>query len=393
MPASRARGRHRLLLLACLCAVPGVLAGAEDATQKAAELQALQGKIRSLQSSLQANRERKSRAEQALSDVETRISDVSRALRRLEAKLQSARAQRDKLHAERQDGEQKLAGQSERLAREVRAAYAMGRQQQVKLLLNQEQPDAVGRMQVYFSYFSRARSRHITSMRETLGRLSQLEADIEAETREIAGLKARQQAESTKLQTEKQAREQAVEALVAQLLNQGGELKRLQNDEKQLQELVYSLQELLADIPADTQNRPFKSLKGRLRWPAQGQLTRRFGTKRGDSGLTWRGVVIEAPRGGKVRAVSQGRVAFADWLRGFGLLLIIDHGDGYMSLYGQNEALYKEVGEWVDSGEVVAILGASGGRTTSGLYFELRHNGRPVNPRHWCTGRPGAGPG
>jgi septal ring factor EnvC (AmiA/AmiB activator) len=130
-----------------------------------------------------------------------------------------------------------------------------------------------------------------------------------------------------------------------------------------------------------------------LRWPAQGHLAKRFGTLRGNSGLKWQGVLIEAPEGGQVRAVSQGRVAFSDWMRGFGLLLIIDHGDGYMTLYGHNQALYKEVGEWVDSGEVVASLGASGGQTQAGLYFEIRHNGQPVNPLGWCTGKPAAASG
>ena len=284
--------------------------------------------------------------------------------------------------------------QAEQLAEEARAAYAMGRQQQVKLLLNQEQPAAMGRMLTYFTYLSRARTRRIESMRSTIDRLHALESDIELKTRHLAGLRDKHKARFNALQEQKKQRKQLVETLSGQLAAQGDELEHLQEDEKQLQTLVYSLQELLTDIPVDAnQQQPFKSLKGKLRWPAKGRLSRRFGTQRGNSGLTWQGVLISAPEGGRVQAVSEGRVAFADWLRGFGLLLIIDHGDGYMSLYGQNQALYKEVGEWVDSGEVVATLGVSGGQSDAGLYFELRHKGRPQNPVSWCAGKPGAAPG
>jgi septal ring factor EnvC (AmiA/AmiB activator) len=244
-------------------------------------------------------------------------------------------------------------------------------------------------MLVYFSYFSRARQAKIESMRDTLLQLETLQAEIQEKTRSLTALLEEQRQQDELFKAQKQRREQVLARLDKQLNSQGGELKRLQSDEKQLQSLVYSLQELLSDIPADaSQQKPFKALKGQLHWPARGHLARRFGSRRGDSGLKWQGVLIEAPEGGGVRAVSQGRVAFADWMRGFGLLLIIDHGDGYMSLYGQNQALYKEVGEWVASGEVVATLGASGGQTEAGLYFEIRHNGQPVNPLRWCAGKP-----
>jgi septal ring factor EnvC (AmiA/AmiB activator) len=215
--------------------------------------------------------------------------------------------------------------------------------------------------------------------------------DIQLKSQTLTALQEEQRQQAAQLEVQRQNREQVLVQLNTQLDNQGGELKHLQTDEKQLQALVRSLQELLSDIPVEaSQQKPFKALKGQLRWPARGQLVKRFGSLRGNSGLKWQGVLIEAPEGGQVRAVSKGRVAFADWMRGFGLLLIIDHGDGYMSLYGQNEALYKEVGEWVDSGEVVATLGASGGQTEAGLYFEIRHNGHPVNPLSWCAGTPAA---
>jgi septal ring factor EnvC (AmiA/AmiB activator) len=385
--------RRALLCLACLLLTVGTHAG-EDAAQKAAELKQLRHKIGALQEELQSNRKKKSRADKRLRDIERQVSLARRELSKLDRALAGLRRELAGLDDRRQRAAASLKRQSTELAREARAAYAMGRQQQVKLLLNQEEPAAVGRMLVYFSYFSRARQARIATMRDTLQELETLEADIESKNRSLLSLQEEQRSQAARLQAKQRQREQVVTRLQRRLHSQGGELRRLQEDEKQLQALLASLQALLADIPADAgQQKPFKALKGQLHWPARGRLARRFGSLRGHSGLKWQGVLIEAPEGGQVRAVSQGRVVFADWMRGFGLLLIIDHGDGYMTLYGRNQALYKEVGEWVDSGEVVATLGASGGQTDAGLYFEIRHNGHPVNPLGWCAGKPAAGAG
>ena len=361
----------------------------ENPDKKAAELKQLREKIEVLQNDLQDNRQKKTRAERQLGKIEKQVSHTRRALKQSDQALKNMRRKQAELTERRRQADITLTRQSGQLAREARAAYAMGRQQQVKLLLNQEEPAAVGRMLVYFSYFSRTRQEKISEMHRTLQELEALEAEIEQNNEALLALQQQQQDQAARLQEQRERRLQVVARLQQQLSHQGDELKSLQQDEKQLQALVSSLQELLTDVPADAgEQKPFKALKGRLRWPAQGHLAKRFGTLRGNSGLKWQGVLIEAPEGGQVRAVSQGRVAFSDWMRGFGLLLIIDHGDGYMTLYGHNQALYKEVGEWVDSGEVVASLGASGGQTQAGLYFEIRHNGHPVNPLGWCNGKP-----
>lgn len=368
---------------------PATAFPAQDAAEKERELKALRAGIQSLQQQLEANQRKKSNAEKRLQDVENQISETSRELHRIDAELDTKRSQLGTLKEKRRVQASTLQRQREQLASEARTAYAMGRQQQVKLLLNQEQPSAVGRMLVYFGYFSRARLQRIEAISASLEQLSLVEESIARKTAALTDLRASQQRESERLQEKKRARKQAVAALSRELENQGGKLKRLKTNEQELQELVSSLQELLVDIPVDaSQQQPFKSLKGKLRWPTRGRLAKRFGSRRGSAGLKWRGVMIEAAEGGDVRAVAQGRVAFSDWMRGFGLLVIIDHGDGYMSLYGHNQALYKEVGEWVDTGEVVAQLGASGGQSASGLYFELRHKGQPINPVRWCAGKP-----
>ncbi|MDT8386961.1 MAG: peptidoglycan DD-metalloendopeptidase family protein [Thiogranum sp.] len=375
-----------MLGLLCL-AMPGM--GAEDAVEKARELASLRAKIESLQNQLDENRKKKTAAENRLVEVERRISEITRTLRTTERQLTTHREQLQQLHVEQQQNQQDLLRQRDGLAAEARSAYLMGRQQQVKLLLNQEQPSAVGRMMVYFDYLSRARLRQINAMGATQQRLDQLELSIEEKALALTALLERQERDAEELRDQKQRRGETVAQLSKDLASQGDQLKRLQSDARQLEELVRSLQTLLADIPPDSvREQPFRKLKGKLRWPASGDLAGRFGSVRGDNGMKWQGVLIAAPEGGPIRAVSQGRIAFSDWMRGFGLLLIIDHGDGFMSLYGHNQSLYKEVGEWVDSGEVVATLGASGGQGKAGLYFELRHQGRPINPVQWCAGKP-----
>jgi len=396
-PRNSVQGLRRdwiVILLGVFLLLPASADPAQDAAETARELKDLRTRIQSLQQKLEANQRKKSNAEKRLHDVENQISDTSRVLRRIGSELEAKHRQLQALREKQSGQAARLQQQREHLASEARMAYAMGHQQQVKLLLNQEQPSVIGRMLVYFGYFSRARLQQIDAMRTSLEQLRALEDAIAQKTETLTVLHNSQQLESQRLKERKQARKQAVAALSRELKTQGGKLRRLKTDEQQLQELVSSLQDLLVDIPADaTQQRPFNTLKGKLRWPTGGRLAKRFGTRRGSGGLKWRGVMIEAAEGGEVHAVSQGRVAFSDWMRGFGLLVIIDHGDGYMSLYGHNQALYKEVGEWVDTGDVLALLGASGGQAESGLYFELRHKGQPINPISWCAGKPASNSG
>ncbi len=377
------------MLLFLAAAGPQPAPAADDAADKARQLQVLRARIESLQKSLAVTHREKSRAEEQLRSVERAIGRTVRGLRSINRRLAAQGRELERLQRERDSQAARLEAQRRRLAQEARTAYAMGRQQQVKLLLNQQQPGQIGRMLVYFGYLTEARARRIEDVRRQLARLQAVEASILGKTRELEALRDVRRDEQRALQAKKRQRGKLLAALRRELEAKGSELRRLGEDERQLQALVRSLQDLLADIPpAVDQQRPFRDMKGKMRWPARGSLVLRFGDRRVGSSLKSRGVVIAAPEGGEVRAISHGRVAFADWLRGFGLLIIIDHGDGYMSLYGHNQALYKEVGEWVDSGEVIGVLGASGGPGAPGLYFELRHKGRPVNPVRWCAGRP-----
>jgi septal ring factor EnvC (AmiA/AmiB activator) len=364
------------------------LPAAEDPAAAPRQLQALQARIQKLQQSLETDRERKDQLQQSLRAAEREIGLAQRQLRRLQQQLADSERRLQRLEAAYAGELGQLARLREQLARDARAAYSVGRQERVKLLLNQEDPAAVGRMLTYYRYFAQARTTRIADVNQHLDELARLETASAAERRDLARLHGEQQQKTASLQEHQQQRQRVLARLQGDIRSKDTELQQLARDEKRLQELVRSLQDLLADIPRSTgAQRPFKERKGSMGWPVRGTLAARYGTQRALGDLTWRGVLIDAPAGSEVRAVAHGRVAFADWLRGFGLLMIVDHGDGYMTLYGHNQSLYKEAGEWVDTDEVIAAVGASGGQGEAGLYFEVRHNGRPVNPVSWIARR------
>ncbi|TNF34104.1 MAG: hypothetical protein EP315_07670 [Gammaproteobacteria bacterium] len=272
------------------------------------------------------------------------------------------------------------------LANQLRSAYAMGQQPQIKLLLNQQDSGEMGRAMVYFDYLNKARSQHIQDYLENIRHKQTLEADITATTRELEALARKQLDQKEELSGFRNDRKRLLARLNKDIESQQLTLKDLENSRNRIEKLLMSLGELLADIPAapDTQQ-PFSRLKGKLPWPTKGSIAADFGSSRHQGDLKWNGVLINAAYGTPVRVITHGRVAFADWLQGFGFITIIDHNDGYMSLYGHNQAQYKQAGDWVEAGEVIATVGDSGGQENTGLYFEIRYQGKPVNPAQWCS--------
>jgi septal ring factor EnvC (AmiA/AmiB activator) len=322
-----------------------------------------------------------------LRDIERAIGKSLRALKQLNQKLARQQHKLSALQRQRNTLKADLATQHHLLARQVQAAFMIGRQEYMKLILNQEDPAAVGRTMVYYDYFNRARLRRIEATRATLAKLQGVEKEISRQTRSLNAIKQQQLTKKRELQASSHERAMVVARLHQELVSKEQELSRLVEDERRLQDLVSRLDRAIPDIlTAPGSHKPFSKLRGQLAWPTKGRLLSHFGTRRQGGRLKWNGVLIRAKEGGDVRAVSHGRVAYADWLRGYGLLLIIDHGDGYMSLYGHNQALYKETGEWVEAGEVIASVGKSGGQARAGLYFEIRHNGKPTDPAKWCRG-------
>mgnify|MGYP001819733053 FL=1 len=373
------------VLIFCLCTpVLGAGEGAPAAEAQRAKLEALHTRIEGLRTQINARSGEKSALARQLQDSEQTIGRLARRLRVLDGRLRDRQRRLEELRAQRAAQTETLTQQRAVLARQVRAAYAMGRQEKIKILLNQQDPATVGRMMVYYDYLSRARVQKIESLRAQLQRLMAIEQKIRVEEQELVRLRDEQASQLFAMQTSQDQRREVMAKLTAELQEQGRQLASLQSDERELNALIKGLEQALADIPVEhPQQIQFAGLRGRLPWPASGRIVRRFGTPR-LGGLLWDGVMISAPEGREVRAVHHGRVAFADWLRGFGLLMIVDHGDGYMTLYGHNQSLFKEVGDWVEADEAIALVGSSGGRERAGVYFGIRFKGRPINPTEWC---------
>ncbi len=390
-PGARVSLRRAILLLILLALVPLSLPVADelpgDPKEAEAQLDEVRKRLKAMSKRLSADRRDRDSLAAALHRAERRISELSRELGEIEARLATKRTHLKGLERNRRERSASVNAQRQELKRHLRAAYLLGRQDRVKLLLNQEDPAAVSRAFTYYEYFNRARARRIQALRQEIAALAQIETGIRDETMELEQLKLRNAEAREALKTEHGRRRQAVAKLNLRIEETGSQMARLEEDARRLTELIKKLEEELADIgiPLELQQTPFSELKGKLPWPIQGKIRHRFGTPREDVDLKWQGVVISGKRGEPVRAISYGRVAFADWLRGFGFLVILDHGAGYMSLYGYAQTLSREVGDWVQAGEVIASVGDSGGQAETALYFEIRHNGAPTNPAGWCS--------
>jgi len=385
---------HRLpvavmLVLVFLPGAAGVLAASAETGEPAAQLQQLRERMGALREELNSIRGQRDSMHNRLEAAEKEVGVIAAELHRLDVDLGRTGGELQSLGEERRTQRQRLAGMRAALGRDLRTAYTMGKQEQVKLLLNQEEPAAIGRMLAYHGYFARARAERMQAVRVTLDNLADIERSIIEQQQHLEALRQQKQQQSGQLASSQLDRQRILARLQVELGEKASELSVLERNERRLEQLVQSLQQALRDVPpAAGQFRPLQALKGKLSWPVAGRLVQHYGARQAAGKLSARGLQIAAPAGTEVRAISKGRIAFADWLRGFGLLLIIEHGEGYMSLYGHNRSLYKEVGEWVEQGEVIAAVGNSGGHPQPGLYLELRKDGRPFNPGPWFAGKP-----
>jgi septal ring factor EnvC (AmiA/AmiB activator) len=382
----------RLLILLAMAACPVCLAlasGADAAAKQEAQLQQLRARIGALKNEMNSMRGQKESLDTELEKTERDIGAAAAAVRRLDQKIALTQARLDDLGQEREDKQRKLRSMRTVLSRDLRSAYVMGQQQQVKLLLNQEDPAAVARLMTYHGYFTRTRANRIQGIKATLEELATIEQEVGEQKSDLKKLKAEQIEASGHLEQRLAQRKKLLTGLQVKLQQKSVELTAMERDEQHLQQLVESLRKALRDMPQSTaQYKTLGPLKGRLVWPVDGPIDMAFGVLQADGKLRSRGVFVSAPAGSDVHAIASGRVVFSDWLRGFGLLLIIDHGKGYMSLYGYNRSLFREVGERVEAGDIIATVGESGGRQRPGLYLELRKDGRPFDPAPWFAGKP-----
>jgi murein hydrolase activator len=362
---------------------------AQDRRESEAALSAVRKEIKELQQRIARETTRRDEGTRALRAAEVEIAAATRKLTEVRGDLSKQETARRDLAQQTQQTNRRLATEKDALARQVRSSYMTGREELFKLLLSQESPAALGRMLVYFDYYNRARSARIDAVAGELAGLGELERTSARVATDLAALEKAQASEVAALEKSRRDRAAAVGKLDAEIRDGAAAVAKLSAEEKRLADLVTRLRDVMAGFPVDT-DQPFAQLKGKLSWPVQGRVAGDYGQSRGAGPVKWNGVLLEAPAGTPVRAVYHGRVAFADWLQGLGLLVIVDHGGGYMSLYGHNEALLKESGDWVEPGESIAQVGDSGGQARPGLYFEIRLNGEPVNPNPWIAKRPAA---
>ncbi len=376
-------------LLLALAFVPVAAAPGGDAEHAGREREAQQqleqvrAQIKALTVDLQATEGERGDAIAAVKEKDLAINAVSRELAELGATRDRQQAELGKLEQRRDALKDTLVSQRAALAALLRSAYALGRNEELKLLLQQDDVAAIARVLAYHRYFQRARVDQIDGLLADLKDLAQVEDTIGVQTAELEETRERREQERARLDVERTERNVLVGKLDTQLVAQRERITALGKDEQALQQLLTQLRDVFADIPRTLdKDVAFASLRGHLRWPVSGKLLEKFGhvDRSGRSSAGW---LIAAKTGTPVHAIARGRVAFADWFRGYGLLLILDHGDGWFSLYGCNEALLKDVGDWVDAGETIANSGASGDFKSAGLYFELRQRSEAVNPVKW----------
>jgi septal ring factor EnvC (AmiA/AmiB activator) len=267
----------------------------------------------------------------------------------------------------------------------------------LKLLLNNHDPNQVARELQYYDYIARNRAAWLNSLRGKLQKIQTVSLQAQQKSKEIAALQSEEHSQRQHLENEKHSRQQILDKFAKQLKQQRREIGRLQRDENRLSQLVEKIAKMLSrpsnhnqvhndKLPDSTfDGKPFDSLKGKLVLPVKGSISNKFGSPRPESNVLWKGLFVRAAAKQSVKSIAAGRVVFADWLRGFGNLLIIDHGNGYMSLYGNNETIFKQVGDTLRGGDTIASVGNSGGNEESGLYFELRHEGIPFDPLKWIS--------
>lgn len=410
-----------------------------DPNKPKAELQSLRSQIDSLQQELQQAEASKAEARDALQQSERAISEANRLLDELSSAHAETQSQLQFYKNQLATKRRQTIDSQHQLTRLLQIQYKQGQASSAaQLLLSNGNPADAARQLKYYQYIARAQAQSINRLRQEMGELNVLVAEITTREQELARIRNQKAAQKSELQQQKQSRQQVLQQLSSEISAQRDQIQRLREDEKRLTRLVDQLNRLMEQRqraeqqrlraaklaeqraaakrekqaqaaqgrprtdgrnttpdtrPAPTPSPPavtdtptgsgFASLRGRLQQPIDGEITNRFGSSRAEGAGTWKGVFVRSRSGEEVRSIANGQVVFADWLRGFGNLIIVDHGGGYMSLYGHNEALLRQVGTQIKAGETIARAGNSGGNQETGLYFEIRHRGAPLDPAQW----------
>ena len=395
---------------------------AKDQVNAKNELSDIQTKIQALKKELDSKQEAHKDATDALKDSESAISAANQKLHDINQKQQQNKTTLNSLKKQSLNINDKLSTQQQQLSDLLRQQYMHGNQSYTQLILQDKNPSEIARDVKYFSYIAKAHAKVIDDMQGNLAKVKELNNKTTTALQQVADLKTKQEAEKKTLVQQKQEKSKVVKSLSGQITLQRNQIDKLKRDEKSLSNLVERLAKIVPPVvkhkkpkksapdddvgdekPNTSNNKKtviansetlpsddfsginFASLRGKLRLPVRGEVTNRFGASREDTGVSWKGLFIKSNEGSNVKSVADGRVVFADWMRGFGNLIIVDHGSGYMSLYGNNQAVLKHVGEAVDAGDTIASVGNSGGNESNGVYYELRRNSQPFDPLSWSV--------
>lgn len=373
------------LLLACLLSLAAVFPVAAEESGDAAKLQALKQDIAKLQQWLNQASAEHSKLAESLRSTDQDIGALSRKIEETRRLLQEEQDRLKKLRQDQVQLDELRTGHTARLKEQLLAAYRLGGDSPIKMLLNQDDPQQAQRMLTYFSYFNRAR---MDEIHHTLSELARLEHIADAIVAQEQLLQATQQSldqKNSRLNEQKQKQNKLLAQLNQQMSSEKTRLAQKQADRKRLEALFDEVQTLVEKSPRKQDVRPFKALKHQLPRPLAGRIIAAYGNPNTEGVGRWEGWLIAAPEGTSIRAVHHGRVVYSDWLRGFGLLMILDHGDGYMTLYAHNQTLMYDVGAWVNQGDVISAVGRSGGLQEPRLYFEIRYRGKPQDPSAWLV--------
>lgn len=350
-----------------------------------ADLAKLQQEISKLQQWLKETESEHDKLNQKLRQSDEKIGAIVKKIDQTRAQLNKERARLKKLQAEQKQLRFLKSEQKQQLAKQLTGAQKLGNQGSIKVLLNQDDPQQISRMLKYYEYFNEARMESIQTLIENLKRLNNIENEILTQQNKLVQTENSLLKKNKLLNNEKKQHKQLLVSLEKRRQQKSSDLSQKQKDQKRLQQLITEVATLLDNSVRKQDARPISSLKGKLPRPTKGRIVKAYGNYNAQTRNKWQGWLIKGYEGSAIKAVHHGRIVFSDWLRGFGLLLIVDHGDGYLSLYARNQSLLKSVGDWVYQGENIATLGSSGGFKEPRLYFEIRHNGKPQDPAAWLS--------
>jgi len=361
---------------------PGcTLAASQDASQN--QLDELKKSIKKINRWLSKANTEKSGLSKTLETQEKQINQLSKDIRVTSSKISAQIHKLDALKKQSKQQKSSLNQQKTFLIKQLRTAYLQGSQPALKMLLDAEDPQDIARYMHYFSYINDARNEKINTFQASLAQLKLTKTEILKQQTKLNQNRHKLETHRQTLRKSRKQRKKALAKLNTNIKSNAQRLKKMKADQNRLEKLLTEIEQTIANIPIPADAAPFKQQKSKLPWPSRGRVIARFGSRIAQGKLRLNGIRIATKDDSQVSAVHHGRVVFSNWIRGFGLLLIIDHGDGYMSLYGNNKSLVKETGDWVRAGETIAYSNESSTKNESGLYFEIRKNGKPLNPSRW----------